>query len=103
MAKTLKSLVKESLSIIEESTSKDEEIEMMIGASIQDMKRQGIEIDIDKLDELDELVKFAIVMFVKANFGMCSESEKKLAQERYILTCQNLSLSSNYKVGETND
>ena len=37
-------------------------------------------------------------MYVKANFGMCDIKEKELAQERYIQICNNLSLSSDYKI-----
>ena len=91
----LKSLVKESLSIIGTSTLKDNEIELWIQAAIEDLSRAGVTAATVSTDNW--LVKGAIVMFCKANFGMCSLEEKKLAQSTYSLLCNNLSLS--YKEG----
>ena len=83
---------KQSLSIVETATLKDEEIKMLIRAGIEDLRRQGINTDIN-----NELVKSSIIMFVKANFGNVDIKEKELAQSRYSLMCNNLGLSSNYK------
>lgn len=86
------SLVKECLSIASSSTAKDNEIQMLIDAAELDMARQGINIDGD-----NDLVKGCIVMYVKANFGMCSIDEKNLSMACYKNICSNLSLSSEYR------
>ncbi len=91
--------VKQCLSIVETATLKDEEIKMLIQAGIADLNRQGI---VSSLDTKDSLVKSAIVMFVKANFGNVDIKEKELAQRTYSLLCNNLSLSEDYKVVDSN-
>lgn len=88
-------LAKQCLSIVETATLKDEEIKMWIQAGIQDLIRQGINTS-EKTK--DSLVKSAIVMFVKSNFGNVDIKEKELAQRTYSLLCNNLSLSEEYKV-----
>lgn len=90
-------IVKQCLSIIETATMKDDEINLLIQAGKEDLKRQGIDID-----KNSNLVKSAIVMFVKANFGMVDIKEKELAQKTYSLLCTNLSLSKDYKVVDDN-
>lgn len=92
-----KALMKQCLSIVETSTLKDEEIVMWINAGISDMVRQGIDV---ASNISDGLIQGCIVMYVKANFGFTEESEKKIAQERYLLTVGNLSLSQKYLLGE---
>ena len=98
MDKLLK-LVKQCLSIVETATLKDEEIKMLIQAGIADLVRQGINAS---EDTEDSLVKSAIVMFVKANFGNVDIKEKELAQRTYSLLCANLGLSEEYKAGDSN-
>ena len=90
---------KQCLSIVETATLKDEEINMLIYAGKKDLERQGINAS-KYLD--NELIKTAIVMFVKANFGNTDIKEKELAQKTYSLLCNNLSLSSEYKVVDDN-
>ena len=92
-------LVKQCLSIVETATLKDEEIKMLIQAGIADLNRQGI---VSSSDTKDSLVKSAIVMYVKANFGNVDIKEKELAQRTYSLLCNNLSLSEEYKVVDGN-
>lgn len=92
-------LSKQCLSIIETATLKDEEIKMLIQAGIADLIRQGINAS---TDTKDSLIQSAIVMFVKANFGMTDIKEKELAQKTYSLLCNNLSLSEKYKIKEVN-
>ena len=77
MDKLLK-LAKQSLSIVETATAKDEEIKMWINAGIADLKRQDIDTEKD-----DSLIDSAIVMFVKSNFGNVDIKEKELAQRNY--------------------
>ena len=89
---------KQCLSIVETSTFKDEEIKMLINAGIKDLDRQDINTKLE-----DDLVNAAIIMFVKANFGNVNIKEKELAKNTYILLCNNLSLSSEYrKSGDSN-
>lgn len=90
---------KQCLSIVETATLKDEEIKMLIKAGIEDLKRQGIDAN---EDTQKELIKSSIIMFVKANFGNVDIKEKELAQRTYSLLCNNLSLSSDYKVVDKN-
>ena len=91
------SLTKQSMSIAERATIKDDEIDMWIEAGMLDLKRQAIKIDLD-----NALIKSAIVMFVKSNFGNVDIKEKELSQKTYNLLCSNLGLSSDYKVVEDN-
>ena len=93
----LKTLAKECLSIVPSSTLKNHEIEMLIGAGMLDMIRQGIDVS-NHMENF--LIQGAIIMFVKANFGMVDINDKKLAQETYIMLCNNLSLSDEYKIKE---
>lgn len=93
----LMELVKQSLSIVVNSTIKDEEIEMWIDAGKEDLKRQDINSELN-----NPLIKSAIVMFVKANFGNVDIKEKELSQKTYNLLCNSLGLSKEYKVEDKN-
>lgn len=88
----LKVLIKQCLSIVSTSTFKDNEIEMWIDAGIIDLARQGIKTDLSSA-----LIKSAIAMYVKSNFGNVDIKEKELSQKAYNLLCVNLGLSSDYK------
>lgn len=90
---------KQCLSIVETAKMKDKEITMLINAGIADLNRQGIVAD---EDTENDLVKSAIIMFVKANFGNVDIKEKELAQKTYSLLCSNLGLSSDYKESDSN-
>ena len=90
---------KQCLSIVETAKLKDKEIKMLINAGIADLNRQGIVAD---EDTENDLVKSAIIMFVKANFGNVDIKEKELAQKTYSLLCSNLGLSSDYKERDSN-
>lgn len=92
---SLKDLVKESLSIVSTATAKDNEIQMWIDAGKADLQRQGID-----YTSSNSLVTSAIVMYVKANFGMVDIKEKELAQKTYNLLCCNLGLSESFKAVE---
>ena len=95
----LLSTAKEALSIIATATSKDAEITMWINSGILDLERQGIKASVNTTNDL---VKAAIVMFVKANFGNVDIKEKELARNTYSLLCCNLGLSSDYKESDSN-
>lgn len=86
-------LAKQCLSIVSTATLKDEEIKMLIQAGIADLKRQGIKVT---EDTQDSLIKSAIMMFVKSNFGNVDVKDKELAQKTYSLLCANLGLSQDY-------
>ena len=94
---TLLDLAKQNLSIVSSSTLKDNEIKMYVNAAVSDLERQGIDVE-NNIN--DGLVQGAIMMYLKANFGMVDIKEKELAQVRYIQTCHNLSLSEQYKKGD---
>jgi len=91
--KDLMKLTKQSLSIIDTATLKDDEIQMWIDAGKEDLKRQGINSELN-----NPLIESAIVMFVKSNFGNVDIKEKELSQRTYNLLCKSLGLSSDYKV-----
>lgn len=90
-------ITKQSLSIISSATLKDDEIKLLIKAGIADLKRLGI--NASEMTK-DSLIQSAIIMFVKSNFGNTDIKEKELAQNTYSLLCNNLSLSSEYKIKE---
>ena len=94
MSELLK-LCKQCLSIVETSTYKDDEIRLLIKMAMSDLKRQGMDVNVN-----DSLIQGTIAMFVKANFGMVDIKEKELAQRTYNLLCNNLSLSLEYKEAE---
>lgn len=89
----LLALVKQSLAIVSTATARDTELMALINAGIEDLKRQGIDTEIENKD----LINATIIMFVKANFGMIDEKQKEYAQKSYISLCHNLSLSGEYK------
>ena len=97
MDKLLK-LAKQSLSIVETATAKDEEIKMWINAGIADLERQGINTKKD-----NSLIDSAIIMFVKANFGNVDIKDKESAQKVYNYLCTNLGLSTDYKVADKDE
>lgn len=92
-------LVKQCLSIVETSTLKDKEIEMLINAGIADLNRQAI---VASVGTTDSLIQSAIVMFVKANFGNVDIKEKELAQKTYSLLCTNIGASQDFLEVEEN-
>ena len=95
----LMKLSKKALSIVETATLKDDEIKMWIQAGIRDLKRQGIKAS---EETEDSLIKSAIVMFVKANFGNVDIKEKELAQKTYSLLCTNIGASQAFLEVEEN-
>lgn len=95
----LMKLSKQALSIVETATLKDDEIKMWIQAGIRDLKRQGIKAS---EETEDSLIKSAIVMFVKANFGNVDIKEKELAQKTYSLLCTNIGASQDFLEVEEN-
>ena len=99
MATDLKALAKQCLSIVSTATAKDTEIQMLIDAAKEDMKRQGINVE---TNIENSLIQSALMMFVKANFGNVDIKEKELAAKTYSLLCCNLGLSEDYKESDNN-
>ncbi len=93
----LMNLAKQSLSIASSSKMKDGEIKMWIGAGKEDLKRQGINSELN-----NPLIVSAIIMYVKANFGNVDLKEKENSQKTYNLLCHSLGLSDDYKVVDNN-
>lgn len=71
----------------------DGEIIDLIDAAKLDLGISGVE----KINEADPLIKRAITMYVKANFGWDNPDSEKL-QESYLMLKQHLSLSGDYNV-----
>lgn len=96
----LLSLAKEVLSIVPTATAKDNEIKILIKSAIKDLNR----LDIDTENKItDELVKYAIMMYVKAHFGNTNVKEKELCQKSYSLFLSNLASTTEYLKGGKND
>ena len=85
-------LVKQALGIVSTATAKDNYLNMLIKAAIEDMKRAGIKVNIE-----NELVKNAITIYVKGNFGTSNPDDKAKYMETYQLHITELSLSDDYK------
>lgn len=85
-------LAKETLGIVSSATAKDKVLSTIIESGIKDMERAGIKVDVK-----DALVKNAIMVYVKANFGISNPAEKAKYNEIYQMHLTKLSLSSGYK------
>lgn len=88
----LLSLAKETLGIVSTATAKDSSLEMIINAGINDMTRAGVNVDVN-----NNLIKNALMTYVKANFGISNPQEKQRFLEAYQLFLAELSLSEGYK------
>lgn len=90
-------LVKECLSIIPTAIAKDNEISLLINSAINDMERLGINAKL-KMD--DDLIRYAIVMYVKGNFGNTDIKEKELCQKSYSFFVSSLASTEEYMRSE---
>ena len=88
----LKALAKETLGIVATATAKDNSLEMIINAGINDMARAGVDVDVD-----NKLVQNALMTYVKANFGISNPTDKEKFLQAYQLYLAELSLSEGYK------
>ncbi len=93
-------LVKECLSIISTATAKDNEIDMLIESAINDMNRVGID---TQTNISNELVRCAIIMYVKAHFGNTDIKEKELCMKSYSFLVSSLASSEEYMESEEDD
>lgn len=86
------------------NTAFDDELKDLIDAAKIDLKTSGVN-KIETINETgekvieDPLIKRAITIYVKANFGWDNPDAERL-QELYILLKQHLSLSGDYNVVE---
>ena len=87
-------LVKECLSIVDSSSLKDKELNMLIDSAITDLKRVDIDID-NHLD--DNLVKNTIVIYVKAHFGDGDINKRIEYLKRYKANLRELQFSEEYQ------
>lgn len=85
--------IKTSLRI--KNTAFDTEITDLIDACKIDLKISGV----NKIDEKDSLIKRAITIYVKSNFGWDNPDSEKL-QHSYNMLKQHLALSGDYNVVE---
>lgn len=88
----LLALAKETLGIVASATAKDNTLNMIIQAGIDDMTRAGVEVD-----TANNLVQNALMTYVKANFGISNPDDKAKFLEAYQLYLSELSLSEGYK------
>src|SRR5690606_8674158 len=85
--------VKLALRISPGTAAYDDEVQDLIEAAKADLRLSGV--DPAKLDELDPLIKRAIVTYCKANFGWDNPDADRL-QRAYDLLKAHLTLSQDY-------
>lgn len=51
------------------SSSMDTEVQSLIDAALRDMRRVGVSEDLLSEDDMDPLVKMAVLLYAKARFG----------------------------------
>jgi hypothetical protein len=83
--------VKPALRISTDTTDFDSEISGLIAACKSDLEQAGLYV----IDETDDLIKRAIICYVKANFGY-DNPEADRFQESYEMLKNHLSMSSDY-------
>lgn len=88
----LKKLAKQTLGIVNTATAKDDELVMLINASVNDMTRAGVQVD-----TTNDLVKRAILTYIKGNFGISNPLDKERFMNAYQLCLAELSLSEGFK------
>lgn len=95
-------LAKECLSIVETSTLKDKEIQMLIEAAIKDLERVDIDVE---TNINDSLVKNTVMIYVKAHFGDTDINKRTEYLKRYKMNLRELQFSEEYqkkKIKEVN-
>lgn len=88
-------LAKQCLSIVESSTLKDKEIEMLIKSAKNDLERAGI----DTLsNQTDDLIINTIMIYVKAHFGDTDINKRTEYLKRYKMNLRELQFSEKYQI-----
>lgn len=90
--------VKTALRISQSSTAFDMEIQDLIEAARLDLEQSGISSEKAK-DDNDPLIKRAIIVYCKANFGYDSNTSADRFHDSYVMLKQHLSLAGDYRVG----
>lgn len=83
------------LSLRISNTHFDTEILDLIESATKDLEISGV----NKIGDIDPLIKRAITIYVKANFGWDNPDAERL-QESYLMLKQHLALSGDYNVVE---
>lgn len=89
--------VKTALRISQSNTSFDMEIQDLIEAARLDLQQSGISSD-KANDEKDPLIKRAITVYCKSNFGYDNTDADRF-HDSYVMLKQHLSLAGDYNVG----
>lgn len=88
-------LAKQCLSIVDSSTLKDKEIEMLIKSAKNDLERAGI----DTLsNQTDDLIINTIMIYVKAHFGDTDINKRTEYLKRYKMNLRELQFSEKYQI-----
>ena len=88
-------LAKQCLSIVESSTLKDKEIEMLIKSAKNDLERAGI----DTLsNQTDDLIINTIMIYVTAHFGDTDINKRTEYLKRYKMNLRELQFSEKYQI-----
>ena len=83
----LKDLVRTSVRVT--STLTDDEIEMLIAAAVAEMRRVGVREELLAEESMGALAKFAVVSYVKANYGYDNEEADRFMAS-FHQTCVDL-------------
>lgn len=90
--------VKTALRISQSNTSFDMEIQDLIEAARIDLIQSGVSSE-KANDDTDALIKRAITVYCKANFGYDSNTSAERFHDSYVMLKQHLSLAGDYNVG----
>lgn len=83
------------LSLRISNTHFDTEIMDLIEGAERDLKISGV----NKIEDIDPLIKRAVTLYVKSNFGWDNPDAERL-QQSYVMLKQHLALSGDYNVME---
>jgi hypothetical protein len=79
-------------------TDLDIEVQDLIDAAKADLQLSGVHAD--KIVDTDPLIKRAVIVYAKANFGYDDPKLSERFQESYISLKHHLTLSAEYTVGD---
>ncbi|GJM84315.1 hypothetical protein HMSSN139_68110 [Paenibacillus sp. HMSSN-139] len=90
--------VKSALRISQSNLVFDEEVSDLIAAARNDLRISGV-LSVKVEDDTDALIKRAIIVYCKANFGFDNPDAEKLTESFNMLKAH-LTLSQEYTVGD---
>ncbi|WP_432806735.1 head-tail connector protein [Paenibacillus lactis] len=90
--------VKKALRISQSNTAFDEEVNDLIAAARNDLRIAGV-LAAKTDDDTDPLIRRAVTVYCKANFGFDNPDAENL-QSSYIMLKAHLTLSQEYTVGD---